>query len=90
VTTTEAAGGGAPTAVEARALDDALDHLLDPLADDPPSSIVAAPMPELVPVRTRWSDREVVRLTRRAAGWTVGLAAFVGTVWLILAVGPVR
>jgi hypothetical protein len=103
VTEAGTAGGGVPTRADQRALDEALDHLLDPLAPDPPSSNGAPRMPDLVPidydhgttvrdlaVRIRWSDREAFRVTRRLAGWTVGLAAFVGTVWVILAVGAVR
>jgi hypothetical protein len=93
-----------PTAEEQRALDEALDHLLDPLAGDRPGAAEAQlrpPLPELVPlheaprvrdlaVRIRWSDRGVFRIPRRLAAWTLGLAAFWATVWIILSVGGVR
>jgi len=89
---------------EQRALEEALDRLLEPLADDeapasPPSENgrrLPPPMPEIVPLdaggpsirglasRLRWSDRGVFRLSRLAAGWAVGLAAFWMAVWIIV------
>jgi hypothetical protein len=75
-------------AEEQRAIEEALDRLLEPLAEDerPPP-----PMPEIVPlnrsgpslrdlaVRLRWS-----RIPRLVASWTVGLAAFWAAIWIIV------
>ena len=89
---------------EQRALEEALDRLLDPLEEDPPSGNGRPPpLPELVPlqdgspptvrdlaVRLRWSERGVFRIPRRVATWALGLAAFWATIWIILSVGGVR
>jgi hypothetical protein len=88
---------------EQRALEEALDRLLDPLEEDPPSGNVRPPpLPELVrlhddgptvrdlAVRLRWSERGVFRIPRRVATWALGLAAFWATIWIILSVGGVR
>ena len=88
---------------EQRALEEALDRLLDPLEEDPPSgNAPPPPLPELVrlhddgptvrdlAVRLRWSERGVFRIPRRVATWALGLAAFWATIWIILSVGGVR
>ena len=66
---------------EQRALAEALDRLLEPLAEDerPPP-----PMPEIVPLDALRRDRVVFQISRRLAGWTVGLAAFWATIWLVV------
>ena len=94
-----------PTAEEQQAVEEALERLLDPLAEDRPAAADAAPlppMPEVVPlyergpsvrhlaVRLRRSHRGGFRVARRLVGWTVGLAAFWGVVWVILSFGGVR
>jgi hypothetical protein len=93
-----------PTTKEQRALEEALDRLLDPVADDWPADDEPEPppMPEFVPlsdagpsmrhlaVRLRWSDRGGFRIARQFVGWAVGLAAFWTAVWIILSVGGVR
>src|SRR5207244_11211017 len=59
--------GGVTRAEEQQAIEEALDRLLDPLAEDerPPP-----PMPEIVPLDSvRRGDRVVFRITRRFAGW---------------------
>jgi hypothetical protein len=75
-------------AEEQQAIEEALDRLLDPLAEDerPPP-----PMPEIVPlngsgpsvrdlgVRVRRS-----RIPRLVVGWTIGLAAFWAAIWFIV------
>jgi hypothetical protein len=69
-------------AEEQRAIEEALDRLLDPLAEDerPPP-----PMPEIVPLdAVRRGDRVVFRITRRLAGWAAGLAAFCAAIWIIV------
>ena len=85
-----------PTAEEQRALDEALDRLLDPLAEGRPPPPVLVPLDEDAPtvrdlaVRLRWSERGVFRIPRRVATWALGLAAFWATIWIILSVGGVR
>jgi hypothetical protein len=72
---------------EQRALEEALDRLLEPLAEDerpqPPLEIVplngSGPSVRELAVRLRWS-----RTPRLVAGWAVGLAAFWVAVWIIV------
>jgi hypothetical protein len=88
---------------EQREIEEALDRLLEPLAEDarpenghrlPPLEIVpldrSGPGVRDLAVRLRWSERGVFRILRLVAGWTVGLAVFWAAIWLILSVGDVR
>jgi anti-sigma factor RsiW len=67
-------------AEEQRALEEALDRLLDPLADERPPP----PMPEIVPLDAVPRDRAVLRISRRLAGWAIGLAVFWATIWIVV------
>ena len=65
---------------EQRALAEALDRLLEPLAED------ERPQPplEIVPLAALRRDRVVFQISRRLAGWTVGLAAFWAAIWIVV------
>jgi len=90
-------------AEEQQAIEEALDGLLEPLADDsggenghrlPPLEIVplngsGASVRDLA-VRLRRSDRGAFRMLRLAVVWAVGLAAFWAAIWVILSLGGVR
>jgi hypothetical protein len=62
-----------------RALAEALDRLLEPLADERPQ-----PPLEIVPLKAVRRDRVVFQISRRLAGWAVGLAAFWAAIWLVV------
>jgi hypothetical protein len=98
---TAAAGDAVPSAEQQRAFEEALDRLLEPLADEPPKPNGA--VPDLLPIgyaerrtirdladRLRWSERGVFPALRRTVLWAFGVVAFLGVVWVILAVGVVR
>jgi hypothetical protein len=69
---------------EQRAIEEALDRLLDPLAEDERPPPLPMPMPEILPLDAVRRDRVVFRITRRLAGWAVGLAAFWAAIWIIV------
>lgn len=67
-------------AEEQRALEEALDRLLEPLADERPPP----PMPEIVPLDAVRRERVLFQISRRLAGWAVGLAVFWATIWIVV------
>jgi hypothetical protein len=93
-----------PATEEQQALDEALDRLLDPLAEERPvaGEPLPPPMPEFVPLDAsgprvrdlpallRRSHRGLFPIARRLAGWAVGLAAFWALVWIIVSGGALR
>jgi hypothetical protein len=73
---------------EQRAIEEALDRLLEPLAEDerpPPPPLEIVPLNGSGPsirdfaVRLRWS-----RIPRLMASWVIGLAVFWATIWIIV------
>jgi hypothetical protein len=65
---------------EQRALAEALDRLLEPLAEDERRQ----PPLEIVPLDAVRRDRVLFQISRRLAGWAVGLAAFWAAIWLVV------
>jgi hypothetical protein len=95
----------APDAEQLSAVDDVLDHLLDPLEDVVPDPDADERRPPPQPIvyfyeepgrirdfaaRLRWSQRSWFRIPRLLAGWALVAALFWGALWLVFSSGALR
>jgi hypothetical protein len=101
----EAPARAAPDAEQLSAVDDVLDHLLDPLEDVVPDPDAAERRPPPQPIvffyeepggvrdfvaRLRWSQRSRFRIPRLLAGWALVAALFLGALWVVFSSGALR